>query len=84
VLAARALGRLGGAGASSDASQSLREAAQHDTYALVRQAALESLASFDEAGARDLAVRIAANDPEPRVQELARALVAGSPPTRGD
>ncbi|MGA7123598.1 MAG: tetratricopeptide repeat protein [Polyangiaceae bacterium] len=84
VLAARALGRLGGAGASSDASQSLREAARHDTYALVRQAALESLASFDEAGARDLAVRIAASDPEPRVQELARALVAGSPPTRGD
>jgi len=80
VLAARALGRLGGAGASSDAGRSLQEAAKRDAYALVRQAALESLASFDQAGARDLALRIAASDPEPRVQEAARALLEGSPP----
>jgi HEAT repeat protein len=76
ILAARALGRLGGlspAGAAG-ASPRLAEAAAGDTYALVRQAALESLASFDPAGARVVALRLATTDPEPRVREAATAL----------
>jgi tetratricopeptide (TPR) repeat protein/HEAT repeat protein len=78
VLAARALGRLGAAGGGPDTSRGLSEAASRDAYALVRQAALESLASFDDAGARVLATRMAAADPEPRVREAATAIAGGS------
>jgi tetratricopeptide (TPR) repeat protein len=76
ILAARALGRLGGlsAAGAAGASPRLAEAATGDTYALVRQAALESLASFDPSGARAVAARLAATDPEPRVREAATAL----------
>jgi HEAT repeat protein len=76
ILAAHALGRLGAlssAGAAGAAPR-LAEAAARDTYALVRQAALESLASFDAAAARGVAQRLAATDPEPRVREAATAL----------
>jgi HEAT repeat protein len=73
VLAARALGRLGAAGTAS-ASAPLEDAAVRDPYALVRQAALEALASFDGAAAAALAGRMAASDPEPRVRDTARAL----------
>jgi tetratricopeptide (TPR) repeat protein/HEAT repeat protein len=73
ILAARALGRLGAAGALG-ASSHLTDAAATDAYALVRQAALEALASFDPATARVLAQRVAATDPEPRVREAASAL----------
>ena len=79
VLAARAVGRLGAAGAGADASRRLGQAATTDSYALVRQAALESMASFDAAGARALAGRMTENDPEPRVREAAKAIAAGSP-----
>ena len=80
VLAARAMGRLGSAGAGQEASRRLIEAATSDAYALVRQAALESLATFDGPGARTLAARVAAVDPEPRVREAARALEGGAAP----
>jgi cellulose synthase operon protein C len=73
ILAARALGRLGALGATS-AGPRLAEAASKDTYALVRQAALEAMASFDAAGARVVAQRVAATDPEPRVRDAASAL----------
>jgi tetratricopeptide (TPR) repeat protein len=79
VLAARAMGRLGAAGAGPEASRGLAEAATKDRYALVRQASLESLASFDPAGARTLAARVAATDPESRVRDAARA-IGSSPP----
>ena len=55
VLAAEAMGRLGGAGARAVADASLRHAATHDSYALVREAALSALASFDADAARPLA-----------------------------
>ncbi len=71
VLAARAMGRLGAAGARPDADKRLADAATKDAYALVRQAALDALASFDLDTARDLAARMATNDPEPRVREAA-------------
>jgi tetratricopeptide (TPR) repeat protein/HEAT repeat protein len=77
VLAARAMGRLGAAGAGPEASARLVEAATKDAYALVRQAALESLSSFDTAGARALATRVAASDPEPRVRDAAKAIAPG-------
>ncbi|HEY6460892.1 MAG TPA: HEAT repeat domain-containing protein, partial [Polyangiaceae bacterium] len=80
VLAARAMGRLGAAGAGPDAARLLGEAATRDAYALVRQAALESLASFDAAGARALASRMATSDAEPRVREAAQAIASGRPP----
>ena len=73
ILAARALGRLGMTGATG-AGPHLADAAAKDTYALVRQASLEALASFDPATARVLAQRVAATDPEPRVREAASAL----------
>lgn len=73
VLAAQALGRLGAAGAA-DAAPKLADAATRDSYALVRQAALEALASFDAATARTVASRVAAADPEPRVRDAARAI----------
>jgi hypothetical protein len=81
VLAARAMGRLGEAGAGPETSRRLTEAATGDTYALVRQAALESLASFDSTGARTLAARVAASDPEPRLRDAARAIAAGAVPS---
>ena len=73
VLAARALGRLGAGGCAS-ASPPLQEAATKDAYALVRQAALEALASFDAASAGAVASRLAATDPEPRVRDTAKAI----------
>jgi tetratricopeptide (TPR) repeat protein/HEAT repeat protein len=80
VLAARALGRLGGAGAGPEAERLLTEAATRDAYALVRQAAVEAFAAFDAAGARPLATRMAASDAEPRVRDAARAIAAGQTP----
>lgn len=74
VLAARAMGRLGAAGAGAEASKRLQDAATKDAYALVRQAALESLATFDATAARALAARMAASDSEPRVRDMAKSL----------
>ena len=79
ILAAQALGRLGAIdavdrGASREVGARLSEAAAKDSYALVRQASLEALASFDPADARVLAQRMVATDPEPRVREAASAL----------
>ena len=81
VLAARAMGRLGAAGAGAGrGAGSSAEAATKDSYALVRQAALEALASFDAAAGRTLAARMATTDPEPRVRDAAQAIAAGQPP----
>jgi tetratricopeptide (TPR) repeat protein/HEAT repeat protein len=76
VLAAQAMGRLGGAGAREVADSSLRQAATHDSYALVREAALRALASLDPEGARPLARTMAATDPEARVREAAQRIAA--------
>ena len=71
ILAAQALGRLGASGGAvaREVTARLSGAATVDAYALVRQAALEALATFDPAGVRALAQRMAASDPEPRVRE---------------
>ena len=77
VLAAQAMGRLGAGGGGADAAARLTDAATKDTYALVRQAALEALASFAAGDARAHAPRMASSDPEPRVRDAARAIAAG-------
>jgi HEAT repeat protein len=75
VLAAQALGRLGATGASADASAALARAAEADGYALVREAALEALATFDAKTAIVAARQAAEKDPEPRVRDTARRIV---------
>ncbi|MFO0735087.1 MAG: HEAT repeat domain-containing protein [Labilithrix sp.] len=67
VLAAQALGRLGG----PEATKQLREAAVKEPYALVREAALVALAGYDKNEAAQLATQMAAHDAEPRVRETA-------------
>ena len=74
VLGAQALGRLGAAGAA-DAARWLGDSAKADPYALVREAALKSLASFDARSASAIAAQLAQSDPEPRVRETAKSLV---------
>jgi tetratricopeptide (TPR) repeat protein len=74
ALAAEAMGRLGAAGGAAEARARLRAAATSDAYALVRQSALEALATFDATGARNLASRMVSSDSEPRVREAAAAL----------
>ena len=76
VLAAEALGRLGAAGDAAEVTPALREAATTDAYALVREAALRALSSFDPRSAAELAGRMARDDPEPRVRDVARDLAS--------
>jgi HEAT repeat protein len=77
VLAAQALGRLGGAGAGAEATRQLKEAATKEPYALVREAALVALASYDKSEAGQLATHMAAHDAEPRVRETAVKIRSG-------
>ena len=76
VLAAQAMGRLGAAGARAAAESALLQAAAHDSYALVREAALGALASFDADAARPLARTMADSDPEPRVRAVAQRIAS--------
>ncbi|CAN5361970.1 hypothetical protein BH09MYX1_BH09MYX1_22400 [soil metagenome] len=75
VLAAQALGRLGAAG-SKESSPPLVKAAKDDPYALVREAAIVALATFDRASAVAAAREIAQKDAEPRVREAAKKILA--------
>jgi tetratricopeptide (TPR) repeat protein/HEAT repeat protein len=77
VLAAQALGRVGVAGAGPEATRQLKEAATKEPYALVREAALVALSSYDRAEAQQLATQMAANDAEPRVRETATRIKTG-------
>ena len=77
VLAAQALGRLGAAGAGAEATRQLKEAATKESYALVREAALVALATYDKSEASRLAATMAEADPEPRVRETATKIRAG-------
>ena len=76
VLAAEALGRLGVAGAGAEATKQLKEAATKESYALVREAALVALSTYDKAEASQLAATVATTDPEPRVRETAAKIRA--------
>ncbi len=77
VLAAQAVGRLGAAGSHDAATTALREAATKDPYALVREAALVAVATYDAKAARDLAAEMEKKDAEPRVRETARQIETG-------
>lgn len=77
VLAAQALGRLGVAGAGAEATRQLKDAATKEPYALVREAALVALASYDRAEAAQLAAQMATQDAEPRVRETAVRIRSG-------
>jgi HEAT repeat protein len=77
VLAAQALGRLGAAGAAASATHHLEEAATKEPFALVREAALLALASYDKPAAAQLAAVLAQTDPEPRVRDTAGRVRAG-------
>jgi cellulose synthase operon protein C len=79
VLAAQALGRLGAAGAGAEATRQLKEAATKEPYALVREAALVALASYDRGEAAQLATQMAAHDAEPRVRDTANKLRGAAP-----
>lgn len=76
VLAAEALGRLGSLSrdGSPAAADDLARAAEHDPYALVREASLRALAKVDRVAATVVARRLEVNDPEPHVQQTARAV----------
>ncbi len=74
VLASEAMGRLGASGRSKEASALLERVALGDTYALVREAALTSLALFEPAAARRVAAVVRTQDAEPRLRALAEAL----------
>ncbi|MCL2777661.1 MAG: tetratricopeptide repeat protein [Polyangiaceae bacterium] len=74
VAAAQALGRLGARGASEGATKALREATTKEPYALVREAALVAMASYDKAAARQIASVMADRDPEPRVRQTAQSI----------
>lgn len=78
VLAAEALGRLGGAGSAEEAAHALTNSAIRDEYSLVREAAITSLAGFDPIGGRELAEQLEATDPEPHVREVARGIAKGA------
>ena len=73
VLAAQALGRLGRSDRAGAAAP-LTSAITGDPYALVREASLDALASFDAPDALPIARSVAATDPEPRVREAAAKL----------
>ena len=79
ILATQALGRLGTHGKGADASAMLRAVATKDSYALVREAALLSLATFDKVAATDVGNALAKTDPEPRVRETAARIASGKP-----
>ena len=76
VLAAQALGRLGSGGAGAEATRPLKEAATKEAYALVREAALVALASYDKPEADALAALMVTSDPEPRVRDTAAKIRA--------
>ena len=80
VLAAQAMGRLGSAGGGAPVARMLRKTATTDAYALVREAALTALASFDGAAARDLASQMATSDAEPRVRQTAERIARRNVP----
>ena len=78
VRATETLGRLGSSGSKMEITAALTELAKHDTYALVRESALRSLASVDAQAAASTLKEAAASDAEIRVRSTAKALLDGA------
>jgi HEAT repeat protein len=76
VMAAEGIARLARVAPelSRVAADDLEHAAEGDGFAVVREAALRALASVDPSRAVKLAQRLVVDDPEPRVQQAARAI----------
>jgi hypothetical protein len=55
----------------------LKEGAAREPFALVREAALVALASYDRASAVELASKMSTSDPEPRVRDTAARIRSG-------
>jgi HEAT repeat protein len=73
-LAAMALAKQAGEGRPACATV-LTKAAKEDPFAIVRDAALQSLDALDHADARRVAALLAASDPEPMVRARAAAIL---------
>jgi HEAT repeat protein len=78
--AARTLGVLRTDGQKSRVAEALTQSALSDDYALVRQAALSALYRVDGKAATPVAKRLAENDPEPKVRQLATELLSRANP----
>ncbi|MEM1031195.1 MAG: tetratricopeptide repeat protein [Myxococcota bacterium] len=75
--AAEAMSRIGHAGSAKvKAEAALRQAAGGDPYALVREAALRSAAQRDPEFARTVLTQASGDDPEPKLQRLAKQLLS--------
>ena len=76
--AAEALGRVslstGKAGGQATIIEALKRAATKDSFALVREAAVRTVAGLDRATAKPILDQVAKSDPEPRLRELAQKL----------
>jgi len=79
LLAVQALGRMGAAGNGALAAKHLQTACTtKEPYALVREAALRALASFDPRAGKAAAEQMLKTEPEPRVKQAAKE-VLGAP-----
>jgi HEAT repeat protein len=78
VRATETLGRLGASGSKTEIVAALAELAKHDTYALVRESALRSLAVVDRAAALPALKEAASSDSEIRVRTAAKSLLDGA------
>ncbi len=76
VRAAKALGRVAPGKATNEAIKALSLAAKGDTYALVRSAAVASLARVAGNSASAVLAYVAAHDVEPKVRKLAQRKLA--------
>ena len=75
ALAATTLGRVAAGKPSAAVVAALSQRANKDSFALVREAALEALVSVDPASARRVLEVSHDSDPEPRVKAKAQALL---------
>lgn len=83
VAAARALGAFRKPSPNGSTARllltALENTAQHDSYALVRQAAAQAYAALAGPAARATLTRIAASDPESKVRQVAQDLLGQGP-----
>ncbi|NUO55003.1 MAG: tetratricopeptide repeat protein [Polyangiaceae bacterium] len=77
VRATETLGRIGSGAGKERAVAALTALATKDSYALVREAALTSLARVDRAVALPILKKASSSDEEPHVRELAKKLLDG-------
>ncbi len=77
--AAEALGGIGKGAAEKTVAPVLAAIVRGDPIAFVREAAIRALGSFDPGAVREALSRAETSDPEPRLRELAKEMLQGSP-----